>query len=284
MGLRGSPTRSSTPATTSSMPACLSRAPRRTLPTVGLYLSTAAAATTLIIGSQAGDHLAAAPATTPISASRGIDHIYGDSRRERQHPHPRADDPDRTTPAPCPNLRPADRRRATDLRRRRAAPPPAAPRLQDDVIFGDHGVITHGRRRPEPASLKLQRTRRPSWINVLASIPRRSRTATTTSSSAASATTSSSAARATTCSTATTRTPRLRRQRHHRTPLTATVPPTSPTCRFQTLAGTLIYSRTDRRARGLRRPRKLTRSGSLLVDGTPRNYREPTRPVPGREP
>ena len=74
----------------------------------------------LIIGSQAGDHLAGGSGDDEIRGLRGVDHIYGDSGRQRQHPHPRPDDRhDQPQPGPDDHDRRLHQQRHDDRARRR---------------------------------------------------------------------------------------------------------------------------------------------------------------------
>ncbi len=58
------------------------------LPTVG-FTAYGGEGNDLIIGSQAGDHLAGGSGDDTILGLRGVDHIYGDSGFNVEHPHAR---------------------------------------------------------------------------------------------------------------------------------------------------------------------------------------------------
>ena len=165
-GSSRSPTRTTTPATTSSTRSALFAgivcdATCCNLPTVG-FTAYGGAGNDLIIGSQAGDHLAGGSGDDEIHGGRGVDHIYGDSGVNVEHPHARAR---RSTPSnaqPAADARPDAARttaRRSSRRRRRsrddlliagrdllygegagtvAGGPQSA---YDDIIFGDHGAV-----------------------------------------------------------------------------------------------------------------------------------------------
>ena len=79
MDASASPTRTTTAATTSSTrPASSPTSRPAPCPTVG-FTAYGGLGDDLIIGSQAGDHLAGGSGDDEIRGLRGVDHIYGDS-------------------------------------------------------------------------------------------------------------------------------------------------------------------------------------------------------------
>ena len=96
------------PATTSSTratcsPGSRATAPAAPLPTVG-FTAYGGAGNDLIIGSQAGDHLAGGSGDDTILGLRGVDHIYGDSGFNVDILTRGADRHLRRTPARAPTL------------------------------------------------------------------------------------------------------------------------------------------------------------------------------------
>src|SRR5262249_46383619 len=132
--------------------------PAGSLPTVG-FTAYGGAGNDLIIGSQAGDHLAGGSGDDEIRGLRGLDHIYGDSGANRDI-LPRALTTSPTNASPRPPLDPAVPTSGTTIA---PVPSPVADLLlagrdviygegtgtvtggpetaYDDIIFGDHGAI-----------------------------------------------------------------------------------------------------------------------------------------------
>ena len=154
--------------------------PAASLPTVG-FTAYGGAGNDLIIGSQAGDHLAGGSGDDTILGQRGVDHIYGDSGvnvnifTRALHDHA----PWTTAREPTVDKTAAQRPTARSSRRpRRCATTLIAGRdviygegagtvaggpesAYDDIIFGDHGAIVQNvadPNLPEPLLQKIQTT------------------------------------------------------------------------------------------------------------------------------
>ena len=133
-GSSRSPTRTTSPATTSSTPAACSPVAARgacALPSVG-FTAYGGAGNDLIIGSQAGDHLAGGSGDDTILGLRGVDHIYGDSGVNvnilTRGLHDRHDEP----------------QPGADARRERPASSTTAPTIEPAPVAGR--ATTDGRR------------------------------------------------------------------------------------------------------------------------------------------
>ena len=154
------PTRSTSPATTSSTPAACSPSTRarRRCRRVG-FTAYGGAGNDLIIGSQAGDHLAGGSGDDTILGLRGVDHIYGDSGVNVEHPHARPDDLDRQRqPAPTLDSRNSGTatRRSSRCRRRCADAMDAGR----DLIYGEGAAATTSTARRSHAGRRCSAARR----------------------------------------------------------------------------------------------------------------------------
>ena len=182
MDLRPRRTRTTTPATTSSTrPACSpTLAPRATCPTVG-FTAYGGLGDDLIIGSQAGDHLAGGSGDDEIRGLRGVDHIYGDSgvnvdvltraldiatinrsplptvtgagvhQRTARRIEPLPASPASSTTCWSPAATCSTARAPGPASARSPCTPAQPESAYDDIIFGDHGAVDPERRRPERA-------------------------------------------------------------------------------------------------------------------------------------
>ena len=160
------------------------------LPTVG-FTAYGGAGDDLIIGSQAGDHLAGGSGDDTILGLRGVDHVYGDSginvdiltrgltvTSVNASPAPTLDN---RNPAGDQTIKPVPSANADDLVAGRdviygegsltyvlgrdtriAATTLGSPQVAyDDVIFGDHGIViqqTGDTNQPDPRLQKIQTT------------------------------------------------------------------------------------------------------------------------------
>ena len=186
------------------------------------WRSTAAATTTRIRGSQAGDHIAGGSGNDTINGEGGDDHVYGDSGINIDAGDARAVGADlQRGRQPRPDARRPGAGRRHHLRRR-----------GDDIMFGDHGVIDQA-----PGTLRILTTGNVTRIETDRRRGRRATRFTATRASIASsaarpatpspatrAATSSSATTASSSTTATATSPRStrcaprsppRRRRHH---------------------------------------------------------------------
>ena len=149
-----------------------------TMPTIG-FTAYGGAGNDLIIGSQTGDHLAGGSGDDTILGQRGVDHIYGDSgvnvniftraltiSTVNQSPLPTVD---KNLPKTDSTFKPAPAKVSDKMKAGRdliygegAGTILGGPEsAYDDIIFGDHGEIVQNvsdPNEPEPLLQKLQTT------------------------------------------------------------------------------------------------------------------------------
>lgn len=253
------------------------------LPTIG-FTAYGGAGNDVIYGSQAGDHLAGGSGDDTIIGQRGVDHVYGDSGfnvnildraltvantnaspRPTLNPTIPGDGKFAMTPAPSLVADTLDAGLDTLFGNGPGTVEVGPPTVFQDIVFGDYGSVLQNvidPNLPDPRLQKIQTTQAGSILRVCAVNPQRGGDDTLLGSGSDDVLIGGAG--------------------HdmidglggddlifgdnaclQRTDYTSE--------RFQTLAGTVLYSRTDIPATGA----TADTSGALLTDGTPRYYRDP---------